>query len=162
MEKFRQENPDFAKGYTTNAWWEGEEYKKSRERSDERVAAALQAKKDERTMEVEVIAKEWARREFFRETMSGTVDKDMTEAEFTEMVWDRAMLEGDMKYRVSKGEKVDEAGELADFKSRQERKQQTMLKRAKEDMKKLLQEDYDGDDDIDSDDDSKKPDQDES
>lgn len=150
MEKFKKENPDAAKGYTTNAWWEAEEYQKSRQRSDERAAAKLEEIKDERTKAIEEIAKEWAKREYFRQSMAGTVENDMTEEEFTESVWERAMLEGDMKYRIEKGEVVDEAAELADFKRQQERKQETMLKRAKKELEELLQEDSDsGSDDVD-------------
>ena len=153
VEKFKTENPDADKGYTTNAWWEADEYKKSRQRSDERAAAAIQAIKDERTMEIEVIAKEWAKREYFRQSMAGMIENDMTEEEYTKTVWERALLEGDMKYRVSKGEKVDEAHELADFKSQQERKQMAMLKRAKEELKAVLQEDLDDDEEDEDDDD---------
>ena len=157
VEKFKTENPDAARGYTTNAWWEGEEYKKSRQRSDERAARAVQALKDERTLEVEAIAKEWVKREYFRQSMAGTIPDDMPEDEFSKTVWDRALLEGDIKYRVSKGEKVDEADELATFQARQERKQKAMLKRAKEELKAVLQgdlgDDDDGNDDDDDDDD---------
>ena len=156
VEKFKKENPDAAKGYTTNAWWEAEEYQKSRQRSDERAAAALQAIKDERTLEIEEIAREWAKREYFRQSMAGTVEDDMTEEEFTKTVWDRALLEGDMKYRISKGEAVDEEGELADFKSQQKRKQEAMLKRAKEELKAVLQGDLEDDEDDDDDDDNEK------
>ena len=126
VEKFTKENPDAARGYTTNAWWEGEEYQKSRQRSDERAARVVQAIKDERTLEVEAIAKEWVKREYFRQSMAGTISDDLPEEEFSKTVWERALLEGDIKYRVSKGEKVDEAGEVATFQSRQERKQQAM------------------------------------
>lgn len=116
----------------------------------------MQAIKDERTLEVEAIAKEWAKREYFRQSMAGAVDSDTTEEEFTKTVWDRALLEGDMKYRVSKGEAVDEAGELENFKAQQERKQITMLKRAKEELKAVLQEDLDDDDDEDDKPDNKE------
>lgn len=72
--------------------------------------------------------------------MAGTVDEDMTEEAFIESVWDRALHEGDVKYRQLKGEDLDEEAELMDFKSRQERKQQTMLKKAKDDLKEMLDE----------------------
>ena len=158
VEKFTKENPDAARGYTTNAWWEGEEYQKSRQRSDERAARVVQAIKDERTLEVEAIAKEWVKREYFRQSMAGTISDDLPEEEFSKTVWERALLEGDIKYRVSKGEKVDEAGEVATFQSRQERKQQAMLKRAKEELKAVLQGDLneEGNDDDDADDDERK------
>ena len=157
MEKFKTENPDAARGYTTNAWWEGEEYQKSRKRSDERAARNLQALKDERTLEVEAIAKEWVKREYFRQSMAGTIKDDMPEDEFRKTVWDRALLHGDMKYRISKGEKVDEATELATFQSRQERKQVAMLKRAKDELKAILQGEMDDDEDDNDDDDDDEP-----
>ena len=96
---------------------------------------------DEKTKEIEKIAREWAKREYFRQSMEGTVKNDMTEEEFTESVWDRAMFEGDLKYRQINGEVTDAAAELADFKARQERKKEIMLKRAKEELVEVLEED---------------------
>ena len=162
IDKFRTENPDAALGYTTDAWWEAEEFQLSRKRSDDRIAATAQAVKDARTIEIEAIAKEWAKREYFRASMAGTVENDMTEDEFVKSVWDRAMFQGDMKFRQSKGELVDESIELATFQSQQERKQQVMLKRAKAELAQVLQDDSpdsndssktDDDDDEDEDDD---------
>jgi hypothetical protein len=146
-------------GYTTNAWWEAEEYQLSRKRSDERMAATAQAVKDARTIEIEAVAKEWAKREYFRASMAGTVENDMTEDEYIKSVWDRAMFEGEIKYRLSKGEVVDESSELATFQAQQERKQQVMLQRAKAELAQVWQEDLgtdaagDKDDDEDDEDD---------
>lgn len=102
-------------------------------------------------MEIEEIAKEWGKREFFRQTMSGTVDSSMTEEEYTKSVWERAMFEADQKYRIMKGETIDEELELATFKSQQERKQLIMLQRAKEEMKEILQSDDDDNNNDDND-----------
>ena len=96
--------------------------------------------KDDRTIEIEKIAKEWAKREYFRQSMAGTVNEDMTEEAFTESIWERALFEGDLKYRQMNGETPDAEAELENFKARQERKQQTMLKRAKEELKEILEE----------------------
>lgn len=148
IEDFKKENPDAAKGYTSDAWWLAEEFQKSRRRSEEREEASVQAVKDERTKEIEKIAREWGKREYFRQSMAGTVDGDMTEDQFIESVWDRAMFEGDLKYRQMKGEITDPENELADFKARQERKKQTMLKRAKEELAELLEQDDLGGDDL--------------
>jgi hypothetical protein len=52
-----------------------------------------------------------------------------------------------MKILQMKGEKTDDATELADFKTQQERKQGAMLKRAKQEMMDILQEDNLGSDD---------------
>ena len=142
IEEFKKENPDAAKGYTTtDAWWEREEFQRSRRKSAEREEKAVQAVKDERTKEVEGIAKEWAKREYFRQSMAGTVQDDMTEEQFVESVWERAMFEGDLKYRQMNGEKTDDEAELADYKARQEKKKETMLKRAKQELSDLLEED---------------------
>ena len=109
------------------------------------MAATAQAVKDARTIEIEAVAKEWAKREYFRASMAGTVENDMTEDEYIKSVWERAMFEGDLKFRQSKGEAVDESTELANFQARQDRKQQVMLKRAKAELAEILQEDL-GDD----------------
>jgi hypothetical protein len=109
--------------------------------------AEQQQEKDERTKEIEAIANEWVKREYFRQSMAGTVENDMTEAEFKETVWDRALLEGDLKYRIKMGEVVDEEMELADFKKRQERKQQELLKKAKKELAEVLGEEIPDEDD---------------
>jgi hypothetical protein len=148
IEEFKKENPDAAKGYTTSdAWWEREEFQKSRRRSAEREQEKMVAIQDERTKEVEAIAKEWAKREYFRQSMAGAVQPGVSEEEFIKSVWDRALFEGDLKYRQSKGETTDDEKELADFKGRQEKKGEVMLARAKKELKEILEkEDLGGDD----------------
>ena len=81
--------------------------------------------------------------------MAGEIEKDLSEEAFTESVWERALFEGDLKYRQMKGETTDAEMELADFKAQQERKKQTMLKRAKEELKELLDEENLGGEDLD-------------
>ena len=141
VQKWKTDNPDLAAGYTTDAWWEAEIYQQSRRKSAEREAGKEQALKDERTKEIEAIAKEWAKREYFRQSMAGTIAEGTSEEEFTKQVWDRAMFEGDLKYRQAKGEVTDPDAELATFQARQERKKQTMLQRAKEELADMLEED---------------------
>jgi len=148
IEEWKTKNPDAAKGYTSDAWWEREEYQRSRRRSAEREEEKEAAIKTEREKEIEDVAKEWAKREYFRQSMAGSIEKDMTEEDFTKSVWDRAMFEGDLKYRQTKGEIVDEETELADFKTRQQRKQVAMLKRAKEELAEVLDEENLGGDDL--------------
>jgi len=144
VDNWKEQNPDASQGYTSDAWWEQEIFQSSRRKSAERDAAKEQEIVDERTKEVEVIAKEWVKREYFRQSMAGTVADTTTEEEFTEQVWERAMFEADLKYRQMNGEEVLSAdAELADFKSRQERKKETMLKRAKQELAELLDEDPD-------------------
>jgi hypothetical protein len=110
---------------------------------------------DERTKEVEKLAKEWAKREYFRQSMAGTAGtmpdgsgSPMTEEAYIKSVWDRAIFEGDLKYRQIRGEVNNPEMELADFKKRQERKQQTMLARAKKELADILDEDNLGGDDL--------------
>lgn len=127
------------------AWWEDPKFKKSVEEAQgasvkKAVADENITVKDDRTVEIEKVAKEWAKREYFRQSMAGTVDEDMTEEAFTETVWERALFEGDLKYREMNGETPDAEAELETFQRKQERKQQTMLKRAKEELKEILEE----------------------
>ena len=103
IEDFKKENPDAARGYTTtDAWWEREEFQRSRRRSAEREQEKAVMVLDERTKEIESIAKEWAKREYFRQSMAGTISKDTTEDEYVKSVWERALFEGDLKYRQMK------------------------------------------------------------
>jgi hypothetical protein len=122
-------------------WWEDPEFlknvksNKSREEQEEELAVE---EKDARSLEIETIAREWAKREYFRKSMESSVE--LTEEEFISSVWDRAMFEGDLKYRKIHGEVTDEETELADFKKRQERKKEAMLARAKAELNEVLDE----------------------
>lgn len=108
------------------------EYKGTVEEEEEEEA-------DVRTQEIENIAREWAKREYFRKTMDGAVD--MTEDEFIQSVWDQALFEGELKYRQVHGEVVgDEEAERLNFKKRQELKKAAMLKRAKAELTELLED----------------------
>jgi hypothetical protein len=127
------------------AWWEDPKFLKSVEeasgsyanKKDDKIDVVV---KDDRTIEIEKIATDWAKREYYKQSMDGTVDPDMTEADFIVTVWDRALFEGDLKYRQMNGETTDAEAELQDFKTRQERKQQVALKRAKEELAEILDE----------------------
>eukprot|EP00531_Pseudo-nitzschia_arenysensis_P003701 CAMPEP_0116127280 /NCGR_PEP_ID=MMETSP0329-20121206/6761_1 /TAXON_ID=697910 /ORGANISM="Pseudo-nitzschia arenysensis, Strain B593" /LENGTH=501 /DNA_ID=CAMNT_0003621379 /DNA_START=118 /DNA_END=1623 /DNA_ORIENTATION=+ len=164
LDDFDEKNPNWGEGiYATEAWWEDpkfiaqvDEAKASYSRTGE-IAAEVEEEeeeiKDERTLEVEQIATEWAKREFFSQSMAGTVSEDMDESEFIESVWERAMFEGDLKYRQMNGEEPDVEAELLDYKTQQERKQQTMLKMAKQELQDVLDEENLGgvDDNVDTD-----------
>lgn len=150
IDTFTEKNPDYAKGYyTTDAWWEDEKFQKSVRKSSLRLEEAKQKVEDERTDEIEKVAKEWAKREYFKQSMAGTIAESVSEESFTESVWERALFEGDQVYRQMKGEMTDGDAELEDFKARQDRKKQAMLKRAKDEMKELLEEENLGGDDLD-------------
>ena len=77
----------------------------------------------------------------------------MTEEEYIESVWERAMFEGDLKYRMMHGGETDERKELAEFEAKQEKKKEAALRRAKEALEgkigTLLPDDDDEDDDED-------------
>lgn len=137
VKKWKTENPDAAKGYTTDAWWESEQFQKSVKARQKKEEAAIQVAKDARQEEIEKIAREWAKREYFQVSMSAEGTK-LSEEDFIKEVWDRALFEGDLKYRQLNGEANDPEGELADFKAQQERKKVIMLKRAKEELRDVL------------------------
>lgn len=56
----------------------------------------------------------------------------MSEEDYIESVWERAMFEGDLKYRMMHGGETDERKELAEFEEKQNKKKAAALKRAKE------------------------------
>merc|ERR1712151_37036 len=80
--------------------------------------------------EIEDGARAWAKHEYFRRSMGGNMG--MTEEEFIEKNWERAMFEGDLKYRMMHGGKTDERKELADFNKKQEAKKEAALKKARQ------------------------------
>lgn len=163
LDDFAEKNPNWGDGvYATDAWWEDpkflaqvEDAKASYRRGGVVVEEEDEEEevKDERTLEIEKIATEWAKREFFSQSMAGTVNEEMDEEEFIESVWERAMFEGDLKFRQMNGEEPDVDAELLDFKTQQERKQQTMLKMAKQELQDVLDEENLGgvDDNVDTD-----------
>jgi len=68
-------------------------------------------------------------------------DMPYTEDEYRQSVWERALFEGDLKYRMMRGQETDERKELADFKTNQKKKKEVMLERAKASLQDLLDED---------------------
>jgi len=102
---------------------------------------------DRKKKEIEDHAKTWAKREYFRRSMGGNMG--MTEEEFMESVWERAMFEGDLKYRMMHGGKTDERKELAEFLKKQEVKKEAALKKAKAKLEESLGDVLKNDDDDD-------------
>lgn len=153
LDDFDEINPGWREGVKlTDAWWEDPEFLRELDeaktkdrggRPEEKIV--FEDPKDSRTIEVEKIAAEWAKREFFSRSMAGTVDQDLTQAEFMDSVAERAMFEGDLKYRQLNGEETDVEAELLDFKAQQERKQQAMLKKAKAELQEIFDEEDLGD-----------------
>jgi len=150
LDEFLEKNPNWGDGvYATEAWWEAPAFLKQVEDARNNYSPGggpldddddEEEVKDERTLEIEKIGTEWAKREYFSQSMAGTVDEEMTEEAFIESVWERALFEGDLKFRQSAGEEADVEAELLDFKAQQERKQQTMLKQAKKELQDVLDE----------------------
>jgi hypothetical protein len=147
IEEWRTRNPDAAKGYTSDAWWEQEIYQKSRRNSAERDQAKEDVRQSERAQEIETIAKEWIKREYFRHSINNAGNA-LSQEDFEKQYWDRAIFEADLKYRQSKGEVQDPDAEWADFNKVQERKQVAMLKRAKEEMIDILKNEGLGGDEL--------------
>jgi len=153
LDEFDEKNPNWREGLkTTEAWWEDPKFLDQLREAEQRERGVFADKfdadaheealeeKDERTIEIETIATEWAKREFFAKSMAGTVDEETTQEEFIESVWDRALFEGDIKYRQIHGEDADVEAELLDFKAQQERKQQAMLQKAKQELQDVFDE----------------------
>jgi hypothetical protein len=121
-----------------DAWLEEKQRELDESAADrkQRVKEEYEAKKTE---EIEDIAREWAKREYFRKATSG--DMPYSEEEYIQSVWERALFEGDLKYRMLHGQETDERKELAEFKKKQEKKKAMMLERAKASLQELLDED---------------------
>lgn len=111
-----------------------EEVEKEQAKRDAEAAVAWEKSEREfaerKTKEIEDTARSWAKREYFRKSMGGNMG--MSEEEYIESVWERAMFEGDLKYRMMHGGQTDERKELAEFEEKQNKKKAAALKRAKE------------------------------
>lgn len=119
--------------------WLEQKQKELDESSAERKARVKAEYEEKKQNEIEEIAREWAKREYFRKATSG--DMPYTEEEYIQSVWERALFEGDLKYRMMNGQETDERKELAEFKKKQEKKKAMMLERAKASLQELLDED---------------------
>ena len=91
-------------------------------------------------MEIEKIAMEWSKREYFRQSMEGLILEGTSQDAFTDSVWERAMFEGDLRYRQLNGEltEADAEVELEDFKAKEAKQKAAMLKRAKAQLRDIL------------------------
>jgi hypothetical protein len=87
---------------------------------------------DVKQKEIDDIAREWAKREYFRQSMSG--DMPYSEEEYITSIWERALFEGDLKYRMLRGQETDERKELAEFQVKQAKKQEAMLEQARKNL----------------------------
>jgi hypothetical protein len=136
--------------------WIEQKQKELDESAAERKARVKAEYEEKKQKEIEAIAREWAKREYFRKATAG--DMPYSEEEYIQSVWERALFEGDLKYRMMNGQATDERKELAEFKKKQEKKKAMMLERAKAGLQELLDEEElvlskGGDTDDDDDDD---------
>lgn len=112
------------------------------ESTEERRERTKREFEEKKQKEIEEIAREWAKREYFRKSMAG--DMPFSEEEYVKSVWERALFEGDLKYRMLRGQETDERKELADFKKKQEKKKAAMLERARSNLQEALKSDSTG------------------
>lgn len=119
--------------------WLIQKQKELDETAAERKERTKREYEEKKQNEIEEIAREWAKREYFRKSMAG--DMPYSEEEYIKSVWERALFEGDLKYRMLRGQDTDERKELAEFKKTQEKKKAMMLERAKASLQELLDED---------------------
>jgi hypothetical protein len=119
--------------------WLAQKQKELDENAAERKKRIKEEYEENKTKEIEDIAREWAKREYFRKATSG--DMPYSEEEYIKSVWERALFEGDLKYRMLHGQETDERKELAEFKKKQEKKKAMMLERAKAALNEALGED---------------------
>lgn len=121
--------------------WLLQKQKELDESAADRKERMKQEYEDKKQKEIEDIAREWAKREYFRKATSG--DMPYSEEEYIKSVWERALFEGDLKYRMLHGQETDERKELAEFKMKQEKKKALMLERAQASLDEILDEEDD-------------------
>jgi hypothetical protein len=123
--------------------WLVQKQKELDESAEQRRERTKREYEEKKQKEIEEIAREWAKREYFRKSMAG--DMPFSEEEYVKSVWERALFEGDLKYRMLRGQETDERKELAEFKKKQEKKKAAMLERARLSLQEALKSDGSGD-----------------
>jgi len=118
--------------------WLAQKQKELDENAADRRVRVKEEYEIKKTKEIEDIAREWAKREYFRKATSG--DMPYSEDEYIKSVWERALFEGDLKYRMLHGQETDERKELAEFKKKQEKKKVMALERAQAQLNAVLDE----------------------
>lgn len=84
-----------------------------------------------RKEEVEALARAWAEDERERRLFSGKMIQGVNTTTYFDIVYDRAMFEGDIKLRRLQGEEVDEIEERMKFKVTQEKKKKEEYEKVK-------------------------------
>ncbi|EJK68613.1 hypothetical protein THAOC_10188 [Thalassiosira oceanica] len=132
------------KGYTdmldeqaAEAVWE-----KAPEPTEEELAARAQTKEqtlllqkqkreeEKKSSDISAMALEWAKKEYLRKSLKRRIP--MKEPQFIELIWDRALMEADMKWRTMQGLVVNETEERRKFKEEQQRLNAEALKAEQE------------------------------
>lgn len=85
--------------------------------------------------EVEKIAMEWAKREFYTKSTEGVITADVTEEQFIESIWETAIKEGTAKWRKLEGY-TDEDPSKWDDKMKQ--KQAVLAKKAESEIASMM------------------------
>ena len=94
---------------------------------------------------LEEMAREWAKREFYKQSLKqGRMP--ISEEQYIDLVWDRAMFEADLKLRTMEGKSVNESEERKKFKEDQAKKKAAAFEKAKERFKNMMLEDIERDD----------------
>ena len=117
-----------------------EEEKAAKAKTNEERILLKRQKRDEdaKQKELEVMATQWAKREYLRKSLKRAVS--VKEEDFIEVVWDRAMFEADLKYRTMKGQSVNESEERTEFREAQEKKKKEAYSAERERWDKMAYE----------------------
>lgn len=117
-----------------------EEEKAAKAKTNEERILLKRQKRDEdaKQKELEVMATQWAKREYLRKSLKRAVS--VKEEDFIEVVWDRAMFEADLKYRTMKGQSVNESEERMAFREAQETKKKEAYSAERERWDKMAYE----------------------
>lgn len=124
-------------------WWESPAFKKT---TQEREAASgkVVVKKEEQKAfapmtkaqkEVEKIAMEWAKREFYTKSTEGVITADVTEEQFIESIWETAIKEGTTKWRKLEGYSDEDPSKWDD---KMKQKQAVLAKKAESEIASMM------------------------
>lgn len=80
--------------------------------------------------QLEERAKKWAKKEYTKKSL--TTHTFASEEDFIESVWDRAMFEVDLAYRMEIGKEVDVGAEREAFAEKKEKEKEESVKKLKE------------------------------
>jgi len=122
---------------------ETDEEKAAKAASQEQKLALAREKRNEARKQEELsdMATEWAKREYLRKSLKKPIN--IKEAEFIEIIWDRAMFEADLKYRTMQGQAVNEKDEREKFKESMEKKKAEAYKAEQARWKEMTEKDVD-------------------